>query len=79
MLSRLRALFVVAGRSRDDHIRAIRWDGSKWGDWKNISPTAATGVPGFVVLDATRADLYYTDTVGSVIQIFTADKGQSWT
>lgn len=70
---------VIAGYSRDGYIRAIRWDGSKWGEWINISPTTAIGPPSFVILNATRADMYYPDNVGSVIQISTSNTGLTWT
>jgi lysozyme len=70
---------VVAGLGTDGYIQAARWNGTAWGDWKNVSSDKAQGAPGLITYDTDKGHLYYTDTSGAVIQLWTGDGGQTWT
>jgi hypothetical protein len=69
---------VVAGLGKDGFIQVARWGGSKWSAWKNVSTAKAQSGPAIVAFGTADGHLYYTESSGAVIELATADSGQTW-
>jgi lysozyme len=69
---------VVAGLGKDGFVQATRWQDGKWGAWKNVSLAKAKGAPGLIAFGGSEGHLYYTEEAGDVVQLTTANSGETW-
>jgi lysozyme len=69
---------VVAAVATSGYIDVIRWNGKTWSEWNRVSPTTALNSPSLVIVDNEHAQMYYIETTGEVVELKTADNGETW-